>query len=94
MEFEQGPSYAIYTMLSSLYTPGKVQELLKSMEIPPKINPFGQCRSGQFWDFDENFFYFNILRLIFQHIRTKKFPELLDTKYASFGGKKYKWRDR
>ena len=91
MEFEQGPSYAIYTMLSSLYTPGKVQELLKSMETPPKINAFKSfslCCSGPDFGFSGNLF-------LFQQPPTdfavqKKFPELLDAKYASFGGKKYK----
>ena len=84
MEFEQGPCYAIYTMLGPFYTPGKAWKPLKSMEIPPKINPFGQCRSGQF---------LILLKIVFistssdSFFGTKKFPELLDAKYASFGGK-------
>ena len=56
MEFEQGPSYAIYTMLGSFYTPGKTWKPLKSMKIPPKIKPFGQCRSGQFFEFSWKLF--------------------------------------
>jgi len=78
-------------MLGSFYTPGKAWKPFKSLEIPPKINPFGQCRSGQFFGFSWKLFLLHHPPMNFTI--QKKFPELLDVKYASFGGKKSKWRD-
>ena len=104
MEFEQGTSYAIYTMMGSFYTPGKAWKPLKIMATAKnyklllvknyyttKINTFSLCCLVPVLGFSWKLF-------LFQHPPTdfsvqKKFPELLDAKYASFGGKKSKWRD-